>query len=176
MPTLITGININTSSRVLYLLSGSKLLGNYPIAVGKPSTPTPSGIYTVVNKIINPGGMLGTRWLGLNIPNGAYGIHGTNSPESIGKAISNGCIRLHNQDIEKFFPNVSVGTEVTITADKDSYSKEPSYAKQSKYTVQEGDSLWLIAQKFKVPLDKLIEANQNLNPDKIYPGQTVVIP
>ena len=176
MATLVTGITINTSYRVLYLLNGSKLLENYPIAVGKPSTPTPTGIYSVVNKIINPGGMLGTRWLGLNIPNGVYGIHGTNNPESIGKAISNGCIRLHNQDIEKFFPNVSVGTEVAITADKDPYSKEPPYAKQTKYTVQEGDSLWLIAKKFKVSLDKLIESNQNLNSDKIYPGQTVVIP
>ena len=176
MPTLITEITINTTTRILYLINLNNILQNYPIAVGKPSTPTPRGIYSVINKIINPGGMLGTRWLGLDIPDGVYGIHGTNSPDSIGKAISNGCIRLHNQAIETLFPYVSVGTRVKITADKDTYNKEAPFANQHSYTVQVGDSLWLIAKKFNLPLGELIKANPLIDPDKIHPGQTVVIP
>ena len=39
-------------------------------------------------------------WLGgLNIPNGIYGIHGTNNPSSIGRKVSHGCIRMYNNDI-----------------------------------------------------------------------------
>ena len=176
MPTSITGVNINTTSRILTLLSGNQQMYKYPIAVGKPSTPTPTGSYSIINKIINPGGALGTRWLGLNIPGGNYGIHGTNNPDSIGKAVSNGCIRLHNKDVEQLFSYVSVGTQVTITNDKAPYNTKPQHTKQSNYTVQNGDSLWLIAQKFKVPLDKLIKANQHIDPDRIHPGQIVVIP
>jgi hypothetical protein len=58
---------------------------------------------------------LGTRWLGLNVPTGNYGIHGTNAPWSIGRFASNGCIRMHNRDIEAIFPLCPIGTPVQIT-------------------------------------------------------------
>ena len=43
-----------------------------------------------------------------------YRIHGTNQPESIGKAMSSGCIRMLNQDIAELFDQVIVGTPVTV--------------------------------------------------------------
>jgi lipoprotein-anchoring transpeptidase ErfK/SrfK len=45
---------------------------------------------------------------------GKYRIHGTNQPESIGKAMSSGCIRMLNQDIAELFDQVIVGTPVTV--------------------------------------------------------------
>ena len=107
-------IMIYTYNRKLHLTTAQRTQKSYPIAVGKPATPTPNGIYQITTKIINPGGMLGSRWMGLDIPDGPYGIHGTSRPESIGKAISNGCIRMYNQDVEDLFSLVSIGTTVVI--------------------------------------------------------------
>jgi len=56
-------------------------------------------------------GVLGTRRL--NLGNG-YALHGTNQPDSIGRAVSHGCIRLRNADIEKLYGMVPVGTPVYI--------------------------------------------------------------
>jgi lipoprotein-anchoring transpeptidase ErfK/SrfK len=80
--------------------------------IGKPSTPTPKGNFKIINKAINPGGPFGARWLGLNKK--GYGIHGTNNPSSIGKAVSNGCIRTYNQNIIELSNIVPIGTEVLI--------------------------------------------------------------
>lgn len=55
------------------------LLHSYPIGIGKPLNPTPEGKFSIAVKILNPGGILGTRWMGLDFdPN--YGIQGTNAP------------------------------------------------------------------------------------------------
>jgi len=56
-------------------------------------------------------GVLGTRRLVLG---DGYGIHGTNVPESIGRSVSHGCVRLKNEDIEKLYDMVPVGTPVYI--------------------------------------------------------------
>ena len=56
----------------------------------------------------------GTRWLGLNVPWGIFGIHGTNKPYSIGSYASHGCIRMFNRDVEKLYPLIPVGTTVRI--------------------------------------------------------------
>jgi hypothetical protein len=56
-------------------------------------------------------GVLGTRRL--NLGNG-YALHGTNQPDSVGRAVSHGCIRLRNADIEKLYDMVTVGTPVYI--------------------------------------------------------------
>lgn len=109
-----TYIKIDVPTRQLHFFRAGHLTHNYPIAVGKPTTPTPPGTYSIIEKIVNPGGVLGTRWLGLDIPNGPYGIHGTWNPSSIGNAVSNGCIRLFNKDIEELFGNVRIGTTVFI--------------------------------------------------------------
>jgi lipoprotein-anchoring transpeptidase ErfK/SrfK len=105
-------ININTTSRTLTLYKNGEIFKTYPVAIGKPSTPTPKGNFKIINKAINPGGPFGARWLGLNKK--GYGIHGTNNPSSIGKAVSNGCIRTYNQNIIELSNIVPIGTEVLI--------------------------------------------------------------
>ena len=105
-------IVIRIEPRHLKLLRGGRLIHIYTVAVGAPDTPTPIGRFTVVNKALNPGGPYGTRWLGLSAPH--IGIHGTNDPSSIGKAVSKGCVRMHNKDIEAIFPLVDVGAVVEI--------------------------------------------------------------
>ena len=81
-------------------------------SVGKPSTPTPIGTFRIVNKAVNPGGPFGARWMGLSKPH--YGIHGTNKPSSIGRAVSHGCVRMFNKDVIEVFNLVPIGTVVKI--------------------------------------------------------------
>lgn len=107
-------IIINLNKHTLSLYSDNTLLKTYLVAVGKASTPTPKGSFKIVNRAVNPGGPFGARWLGLNIPYGDYGIHGTNAPDSIGKNISNGCIRMFNKDVIELAALVPIGTNVTI--------------------------------------------------------------
>lgn len=87
----------------------------FPVGVGKAKTPTPTGRYKVITKYVLDGkGVLGSRWMGFDAPDGPYGIHGTNFPPGIGRRVSNGCVRMHNADVEKLFPLASIGTPVVI--------------------------------------------------------------
>lgn len=62
-----------------------------------------------------PSNPLGSRWLGIQRPGvSGYGIHGTNDPDSIGRAVTLGCIRLRNEDVEELYDLVKVGTPVSI--------------------------------------------------------------
>jgi L,D-transpeptidase ErfK/SrfK len=56
-------------------------------------------------------GVLGTRRLNLG---DGYSIHGTNKPETIGRSVSHGCVRMLNQDIERLYEMVPVGIPVYI--------------------------------------------------------------
>ncbi len=105
-------IIVNVGAKRLTVYRNGTLFREYIVATGKPSTPTPIGVFEIVNKEIDPGGPYGTRWLGLSKK--GYGIHGTNNPQSIGTAASNGCIRMYNEDIEALFDITSVGTIVRI--------------------------------------------------------------
>jgi lipoprotein-anchoring transpeptidase ErfK/SrfK len=105
-------IVIHTARRRIELYEGNRLIRNYPIAVGKGTTPTPQGRFTIASKTAYPGGIFGSHWMGLSIPH--YGIHGTNNPSSIGQAVSKGCIRMHNRDVENLFQYVEIGTPVII--------------------------------------------------------------
>ena len=53
----------------------------FPIAVGSADTPSPIGVFRVVSRFVPEMSGFGTRFLGLNVPWGAYGIHGTNHPD-----------------------------------------------------------------------------------------------
>ncbi len=86
----------------------------YPIAVGNPSTPTPVGEYQIIYKGKDWGPSFGPRWLGLNVPWGYYGIHGTNKPHSIGQHLSHGCIRMRNRDVIELYDMIPLGTVVKI--------------------------------------------------------------
>lgn len=173
-------ITINLSTRRLGFHEGGRLVKSYPVGVGKTSTPTPTGSYSIREKIMHPGGVLGTRWMGLSIPGGNYGIHGTNNPSSIGGYVSNGCIRMHNQDVEELFPRVNIGTAVEITTgtvqSQAGSHQDVVQGGQRRHIVQGGESLWEIAQKYGHKLEAIISANQLANPDVIYPGQVIIIP
>lgn len=105
-------IDVSTSKHQLKLFNGNRLIKSYPIGVGKILSPTPTGTYTIVNKQLNPGGPFGSLWMGLSKPH--YGIHGTNKPNSIGKNVSHGCIRMHNHDVLELSSRVPIGTWVAI--------------------------------------------------------------
>lgn len=175
-----TRLEIFRSGRRLYYYSGNQVMKVYPIAVGKHSTPTPLGIYKVVNKVMNPGGVLGTRWMGLNIPGGNYGIHGNNNPSSIGKFISNGCIRMYNSDVEELFPRINIGTPVIITDSPGSTLSEQEGSttpgERRTYVVKPGDTLWKVSRIYHVPVDSIVRANNISNPDVLTPGQVLIIP
>lgn len=75
----------------------------FPIASGTAATPSPAGVFRVVSRFRTELSGFGTRFLGLNVPWGQYGIHGTNRPETIGQNASHGCIRLRVKDAEKLY-------------------------------------------------------------------------
>ncbi|MBA7646113.1 hypothetical protein ES703_53874 [subsurface metagenome] len=122
-----TKIVINIPTTTLYLYQEDELIKEYRITVGRIDAPTPIGNFKVINKKVNPiwyptdgrdpippgpKNELGTRWIGINKPH--FGIHGTIKPQEIGKATSNGCVRLKNEDIEELYPLVSPKTSVEI--------------------------------------------------------------
>lgn len=106
-------IQVSLSQRRLTLLNNGRIVKSFPIAVGKMLTRTPLGEYVIVNREPNPGGPYGVLWLSLS--RRGYGIHGTNNPSSIGKAVSLGCIRMHNKDVLELASLVPNGTRVRIT-------------------------------------------------------------
>lgn len=105
-------IQVSVNKRKLTLYQNGKLAKIFPIAVGKMLTATPSGEYVIVNRQYNPGGPFGVMWLSLSKQ--GYGIHGTNDPSSIGKAVSHGCIRMYNRDVLQLAGMVPNGTRVFI--------------------------------------------------------------
>lgn len=105
-------ILVSRSNRQLYLLQDGSVMKTYPVGIGKMLTATPIGTYRIINKAPNPGGPFGVLWMGLSRPH--YGIHGTNNPQSIGRLVSKGCVRMHNQDVLELSKFVPIGTIVTI--------------------------------------------------------------
>ncbi|MFW6035390.1 MAG: L,D-transpeptidase family protein [Halothermotrichaceae bacterium] len=172
---------LELNSRKLMLKKNSQIINSYPIAIGKPSTPTPTGDFQIINKILNPGGVLGSRWMKFTWRE--HGIHGTNQPWLIGQAVSNGCVRMYNDDVEQVYAKVSVGTPVII---RHSFSSGtfPEHPKDGSkptdnsffiYTVRPGDSLWKISQRYGITVANIKSLN-NLDSNTIYPGQKLKIP
>jgi lipoprotein-anchoring transpeptidase ErfK/SrfK len=114
---------------------GTTLVRTFSVATGQSIYPTPLGTWKIVTmqrdpwwypptydawakglKPVPPGpnNPLGTRWMGLSAP--GVGIHGTDSPASIGYSVSHGCIRMQVPDAEWLFDHVHVGTPVVITS------------------------------------------------------------
>jgi len=110
---------IDTRNLKLTLFVDGQPFKSYPIAVGRQKDWywTPVGEWKIVNKGVNWGSGFGTRWMGLNVPWGTYGIHGTNKPYSIGTRASAGCIRMFNHDVEELYSWLPLGTKVIIVGD-----------------------------------------------------------
>lgn len=110
-------ILVDLSEERLYLIDTEKniIVRKYRIASGKIETPSPIGTWKVVGMDKWSGGF-GTRWIGLNVPWGKFGIHGTNRPGTIGSEASHGCIRMLNKDIENLYEYVESGMTATIYA------------------------------------------------------------
>ncbi|HEX9061123.1 MAG TPA: L,D-transpeptidase [Clostridia bacterium] len=106
-------IEIDVRKRILRLFRNRILIRTYPVAVGKPSTPTPLGHWVIIRKGLW-GEQFGGHFMRLNIPFGIYGIHGTDAPWSITKAISHGCVRMRSNDAKELYNTVPVGTPVYI--------------------------------------------------------------
>jgi len=104
-------IIINRDARTLTLIKNGAAIRTYSVAVGKPATPTPLGNFSIIEKRVNPGGAFGARWMRFY---GGNGIHGTNNPSSIGKAVSHGCVRMYNRDVIELYNKVGYGTPVRV--------------------------------------------------------------
>jgi lipoprotein-anchoring transpeptidase ErfK/SrfK len=118
-------IVVSIPERKLALIEDGRVLKLFPVAVGTRGTPSPTGRFKIINRVVSPAyyhegkvvppgrsNPLGNRWMGLNKK--GYGIHGTNVPSSIGKAASHGCIRMAKRDVEELFEIVRVGDVVEI--------------------------------------------------------------
>ena len=127
-------ITIDRSSFTLRLFKKFRVIKRYGVAVGMPAYPTPTGLFNIQSKQVNPtwtapnspwaGEMAGqqvaggapdnplrARWMGVS---GSVGIHGTGQPWSIGTRASHGCIRMTEADVIDLFSRVDIGTPVLI--------------------------------------------------------------
>lgn len=123
--TVPTRIVVDVSQRRLTLFRNGKRVLTAPVAVGSPSTPTPTGRYYVNQRLVptDAHGPYGPGAIGISAfsnvltgwaQGGPVAIHGTNEPWSIGHAVSNGCIRLPNATLERVFREAYAGTPVII--------------------------------------------------------------
>jgi hypothetical protein len=130
-PTVLT---IDRAGFRLRLFKHLRYDRSYPIAVGAAGYDTPTGLFSITQKVVNPpwhapnrpwagdyagrtipGGApdnpLKARWLGVH---GSVGIHGTAEPWSLGTRASHGCIRMLVPDVIELYPRVPLGTPVLI--------------------------------------------------------------
>ncbi|WP_420094247.1 L,D-transpeptidase [Paenibacillus faecalis] len=124
-------IVIDKSSNKLTYYEKGKAIKTFSVATGKKPSYTPEGLFKIHEKTKNrpyykerikggdPRNPLGDRWLGINVKiNGktsyAYAIHGNNNPASIGKYVSEGCIRMYNKEVRWLFDKVKMNTPVLI--------------------------------------------------------------
>ena len=128
-------ILVRTGENRLYLYEDGRIVRSWDVATGLPDYPTPTGVFRVVSKLVNPtwvnpgsrwsrnlpprigpgpSNPLGTRALQLSAP--AILIHATSQSRSIGYNASHGCIRMTEADERELFGMVGVGTRVAIVS------------------------------------------------------------
>ena len=129
----ITRLVAKKADKILYAYNGDRLIATYPTTVGSSDTPSPTGTFSIVNRVKNPwyratsgegkdkkvfmlppgpNGPVGVVWMGLSKP--SYGIHGSPVPEGISRQASHGCVRLTNWDVLEVYANVDTGTKVDL--------------------------------------------------------------
>ncbi|MDD5449936.1 MAG: L,D-transpeptidase family protein [Candidatus Omnitrophica bacterium] len=116
---------VDKSQNTLTLKANDEIFKVYRVSTGLNNS-TPIGTFKVTVKLVDPTwykagavvppgspkNILGTRWLGLSAQ--GYGIHGTTEPESIGKQVTAGCVRMINNEVEELYTILPQGAEVTI--------------------------------------------------------------
>lgn len=124
-------LEVSLNQRRVTLYKGNLQLKTYAIAIGREGWETPTGTFTVRQKIqhpiwINPltnqaipagdpENPIGNYWIGFwNDGRNWIGFHGTPDNDSVGKAASHGCLRMYNQDIEELYPLIRYGTTVRV--------------------------------------------------------------
>lgn len=123
-------LRVNRFSRRITLLSGDLPLKSWIISIGSEDTPTPTGHFRIVEKqVLSDSGTnpYGSRWMRIaeTFPvNSSFrdsrlwqrgiGLHGTHQPDHLGKAISLGCIRMRNQDIEELYDWIPNGIAIAM--------------------------------------------------------------
>jgi lipoprotein-anchoring transpeptidase ErfK/SrfK len=123
-------IEVSLEQRTVSLLRGGRVTNRWPAVVGKPSTPTPTGLFSVYQRVRqpNPNAFLGTWALLLSgFSNalrefdggpGRFAIHGrggTSLLDPLGTARSHGCIRIDNGAVDVLAADAAEGTPVQIT-------------------------------------------------------------
>lgn len=131
-------IIVNKSKNEMAFIDDNKVQTVVSVGTGKTQELTPEGLFTVTVKAKDPyyrkkdipGGSpknpLGSRWIGFDAKGTdgrIYGIHGTNQPASIGKYVSQGCIRMQNEVITSLFPLIPLGTKILVLSTKKSFEK-----------------------------------------------------
>jgi hypothetical protein len=120
-----TRIVVDVAQRRLTLYRDGRPVFSSAVAVGSPSTPTPTGRFYVNQRLIpnDPSGPFGPAAIGISAfsnvltgwtQGGPVAIHGTNEPWSIGHAVSNGCIRVPNAALRRIYPLAIAGTPVLV--------------------------------------------------------------
>ncbi|MGD6815613.1 L,D-transpeptidase [Metabacillus sp. 84] len=121
---------MNKQTNELAFIDDGAIQKVYSVASGKNSELTPEGEFSIVVKAVNPyyrkkniaGGdpnnPLGPRWIGFDAKGTdgrIYGIHGTNAETSIGFFVTQGCVRMHNEEVKQLFSQIPIGTKLWIT-------------------------------------------------------------
>jgi lipoprotein-anchoring transpeptidase ErfK/SrfK len=129
---------VNKTTNEMALIDDNKVQTVVSVGTGITQELTPEGLFTVTIKAIDPyyrrkdipGGdpnnPLGSRWIGFDAEDTdgrIYGIHGTNQPASIGKYVSQGCIRTQNEVISSLYPMIPLGTKILVTSTKKSFDQ-----------------------------------------------------
>lgn len=129
-PESDTRLVVSLSQRQVTLYQHQAFVKHYPVAIGQAEWQTPIGTFTVQNmqkdpawqhpitdEVIaaGPDNPLGSRWIGFWQDGSVQiGFHGTNQSELIGQAVSHGCIRMLNQDIELLYEEIGPGAVVVV--------------------------------------------------------------
>ncbi len=121
---------VDLSDRQVYSYHGDQLKASYPVAIGQDGWETPQGTFRVIDRQTyplwehpitkelignDPRNPLGTRWISFWTDGfHSIGFHGTNRDDSVGQAVSHGCLRMRNADIEALYDSVALGTPVLV--------------------------------------------------------------
>ncbi|MEA2297812.1 MAG: hypothetical protein QOF77_748 [Solirubrobacteraceae bacterium] len=121
-------VEVDVHRRRLSVWRSGVVLDRQPIGVGQVLTPTPGGIYYIIQefRLSDPGGPYGPYALGISAYSnvlqsfgsgpGQIALHGTNDPGGIGAKVSHGCIHLRNREITRLAHLLPLGTPVLIRA------------------------------------------------------------